>query len=162
MPGLSPRERGNRCHVGVEEEHVGSIPARAGEPPSGRLGSRSGSVYPRASGGTLLLRKSHCSNHGLSPRERGNRDRARPGERLLGSIPARAGEPRARAGRGQRSWVYPRASGGTDTWSWAEALIEGLSPRERGNPDGQAGFHRVDGSIPRERGNLKEALDVAS
>ena len=70
---------------------------------------------------------------GLSPRERGNHRRLRERVCAVGSIPARAGEPRAdgRATRSRR--VYPRASGGTTIASVASTRRAGLSPRERGN-----------------------------
>ena len=91
---------------------------------------------------------------GLSPRVRGNRMEMADGKLSLGSIPACAGEPFAEHGfhvgiqvypacAGEPSnplrpvrhrWVYPRVCGGTETMQGREALIEGLSPRVRGNP----------------------------
>ena len=50
--GLSPRVRGN--HILAQPGHlgVGSIPARAGEPPSKMGPATIFTVYPRACGGT--------------------------------------------------------------------------------------------------------------
>ena len=70
---------------------------------------------------------------GLSPRGRGNRSQSRKYRRAQRSIPARAGEPARRAGRPSSRWVYPRAGGGTATYSDPVQSIEGLSPRGRGN-----------------------------
>ena len=71
-PGLSPRVRGNLqvCQEGVLS--LGSIPARAGEPPT-ECGSRWPTrVYPRACGGTLEPIAVKDTDTGLSPRVRGN------------------------------------------------------------------------------------------
>ena len=98
VSGLSPRVRGN--HVGGDQVAGGrgSIPARAGEPPSRRLTSIPPTVYPRACGGTVIHAAVVYSSHGLSPRVRGNLLAARRGRRRDRSIPARAGEPRTVAG----------------------------------------------------------------
>ena len=50
--GLSPRMRGNREWGAEELEHIGSIPAHAGEPTSSGLSDSRRRVYPRACGGT--------------------------------------------------------------------------------------------------------------
>ncbi len=73
--GLSPRVRGNpwclyRCSV-----YAGSIPACAGEPPSGIGILTPSSVYPRVCGGTPGLLLPGTAAIGLSPRVRGNRHR---------------------------------------------------------------------------------------
>ena len=89
---------------------------------------------------------------GLSPRVRGNpHDRPiRMG--WLRSIPARAGEPRRPYDQGCRTWVYPRACGGTIAPAPPFGSLLGLSPRVRGNrviPPLQA---RECGSIPARAG----------
>ena len=131
--GLSPRERGNRSTVTPSWSTRRSIPARAGEPYSLRANSSVHRVYPRASGGTVIRSASTVVPAGLSPRERGNHAGAAIVDLLLGSIPARAGEPWP-----SRMWwpcrgVYPRASGGTWMFNEERFGIDGLSPRERGN-----------------------------
>ena len=111
--GLSPRERGNRRFPGGKALTTRSIPARAGEPePRRRFGPRPW-VYPRASGGTHDEGVREHPVVGLSPRERGNPARDPPGQRVPGSIPARAGEPGGCDPYGDHIEVYPRASGGT-------------------------------------------------
>ena len=93
MQGLSPRVRGNLV-AGVFGGGIGgSIPARAGEPSRHVNHSLVKPVYPRACGGTGMVRKSWVTGAGLSPRVRGNRFCTGATVCLSGSIPARAGEP---------------------------------------------------------------------
>ena len=89
---------------------------------------------------------------GLSPRMRGNRRGRFSGRHHVGSIPAHAGEPIRFIGFEYMAGVYPRACGGTSKRSTLCAILQGLSPRMRGNrtvsvdePDGT-------GSIPAHAG----------
>ena len=93
LEGLFPRVRGNYQHVLELDRCLGSIPARAGEPPLRQIQNRIKMVYPRACGGTN--EKSGMGNvaSGLSPRVRGNLQVGIALELHYGSIPARAGEP---------------------------------------------------------------------
>ena len=52
--GLSPRVRGNQHHDTDGRFLPGSIPARAGEPPTSPCGPCVREVYPRACGGTVV------------------------------------------------------------------------------------------------------------
>ena len=70
-------------------------------------------VYPRACGGTEGYSVFLPKPGGLSPRVRGNRMHLRFLLALIGSIPARAGEPYAPAFPAGPNRVYPRACGGT-------------------------------------------------
>ena len=114
--GLSPRVRGNpdwRMSSGFRRR---SIPACAGEPPSGGGAGRPRMVYPRVCGGTLLGQLIVVRVTGLSPRVRGNQQRVAHvagGDR---SIPACAGEPLPQHPEGKRVRVYPRVCGGTAHW----------------------------------------------
>ena len=54
----------------------------------------------------------------------------------MGSIPARAGEPRSWGARSPKRRVYPRACGGTSGSYRCRGSSPGLSPRVRGNPRG--------------------------
>ena len=111
--GLSPRVRGNPSVVSVVVSSMRSIPARAGESLRRTRQRRSLGVYPRVCGGTAFVYVGLGTWTGLSPRVRGNlRDLLNAGKHL-GSIPARAGEPRATSASTCPSWVYPRACGGT-------------------------------------------------
>ena len=52
---------------------------------------------------------------------------------MRGSIPARAGEPRASTRLAKLPRVYPRACGGTSNFKHVLPRRWGLSPRVRGN-----------------------------
>ena len=111
--GLSPRVRGNLVRVPAWLSSVGSIPARAGEPAVRATDVIADGVYPRACGGTGFHHARKVCTWGLSPRVRGNPLGVHAVERELGSIPARAGEPRRGIPTASMFGVYPRACGGT-------------------------------------------------
>ncbi len=93
--GLSPRVRGNRCWPRGYRGKDRSIPARAGEPGSPPNARNIHRVYPRACGGTSPPASVTAPLKGLSPRVRGNPVMLNAMAGIAGSIPARAGEPRA-------------------------------------------------------------------
>ena len=150
--GLSPRMRGNQCICQKVDVLYGSIPARAGEPcwycrPIGLT-----TVYPRACGGTWHHTEDQVTDYGLSPRVRGNRRQPETHHKVGGSIPARAGEPLSTRPVRRLREVYPRACGGTGWSHRLPPLIEGLSPRVRGNPDNPLNPLDVFRSIPARAG----------
>ena len=129
-----------------------SIPASAGEPPSGSLSRLKSWVYPRECGGTEHSRVAAETVHGLSPRVRGNPHASGAEAPYLRSIPASAGEPSRRGSDMGRMRVYPRECGGTISFMFSALIPTGLSPRVRGNL-----FHRRynqhgEGSIPASAG----------
>ena len=152
--GLSPRVRGNRWERLPRRLICGSIPACAGEPLGKHTCLRHARVYPRVCGGTLLADPGADHTPGLSPRVRGNpapdsgvggcpglspRVRGNPPAPLplpgyQRSIPACAGEPRIATGKPTAGRVYPRVCGGTSGAGHILPLLQGLSPRVRGNP----------------------------
>ena len=89
---------------------------------------------------------------GLSPRVRGNLLHNLSALPEHGSIPARAGEPSLIAALASVSGVYPRACGGTGTFSWTCTNANGLSPRVRGNLQPRGGHPHTDRSIPARAG----------
>ncbi len=113
--GLSPRARGNRNARAFALSGCRSIPACAGEPWLFLRDECAVEVYPRVRGGTRCNASRRESGGGLSPRARGNRwpSARAPGARR--SIPACAGEPRARRSTYRHLAVYPRVRGGTIT-----------------------------------------------
>ena len=111
--GPSPRGRGNHPDGDHAHPGLGSIPARAGEPFHGQLRRVAGKVHPRAGGGTRASADPVAAGAGPSPRGRGNLPPTRKPSGGSGSIPARAGEPRAIIPGPARSRVHPRAGGGT-------------------------------------------------
>ena len=113
--GLSPRVRGNQRQPAGGHHPGRSIPARAGEPFGRRRIAGFDRVYPRACGGTGSQQPEHGPVGGLSPRVRGNLFRLQIGVIVIGSIPARAGEPPESTATGRPTRVYPRACGGTSS-----------------------------------------------
>ena len=92
--GLSPRVRGNHAVMMLNDARSGSIPACAGEPISAGSSVKPARVYPRVCGGTVDAPICRPASSGLSPRVRGNPTAGPPGDALVRSIPACAGEPR--------------------------------------------------------------------
>ena len=92
--GLSPRVRGNPQIRHPALRHFRSIPACAGEPSIDAISGLTGTVYPRVCGGTVSNSPCLGMMVGLSPRVRGNPRTRCSDERLYGSIPACAGEPK--------------------------------------------------------------------
>ena len=133
IQGLSPRARGNLFPPGHGADCYGPIPASAGEPAVCLLSTSLHRAYPRERGGTGRLVDWIPVGQGLSPRARGNPVVADPKRRIMGPIPASAGEPIGVRSLKPRQRAYPRERGGTmhdpdevlDRW--------GLSPRARGN-----------------------------
>ena len=131
--GLSPHGRGNPEQDADRPEVDGSIPARAGEPEDEPGAAVLQAVYPRTGGGTIGSSDIGAFFGGLSPHGRGNRDACDGHRRLLGSIPARAGEPSTRARSIGTKRVYPRTGGGTGVSVADLRGVYGLSPHGRGN-----------------------------
>ena len=89
---------------------------------------------------------------GLSPRMRGNPRGRRRTPDAAGSIPAHAGEPWKRPPEWWTLRVYPRACGGTPDNPLGPNVVEGLSPRMRGNPRRTSASTARKGSIPAHAG----------
>ena len=150
--GLSPRLRGNQRHPTRDWNGSGSIPAPAGEPAPMPVPYTCAEVYPRACGGTGYAASRVAPVQGLSPRLRGNRLPLPEYIRVIGSIPAPAGEPPLAHLVSPSSWVYPRACGGTTQHKQPQDMKEGLSPRLRGNLHQCCGCPTERGSIPAPAG----------
>ena len=113
VAGLSPPTRGNRRLRSYERQHIGSIPAHAGEPAGAGRGLPRRQVYPRPRGGTAQSVPNPLTIRGLSPPTRGNPSPASGWERGYRSIPAHAGEPSTSRHTSEDWKVYPRPRGGT-------------------------------------------------
>ena len=83
---------------------------------------------------------------------RGNLELGRRELQPAGSIPAHAGEPRARGCQAQAAPVYPRTCGGTVRFLRSVGGSTGLSPHMRGNLDSLDGERPALGSIPAHAG----------
>ena len=153
VSGLSPRRRGNLALLPQILSLTGSIPAQAGEPKGDDRVRGDQGVYPRAGGGEPSEHRSILHRSGVYPRAgRGNLDHRRPCARLLGSIPAQAGEPAVRSRPERHHRVYPRAGGGTGNHRDTACRTSGLSPRRRGNPRVGVEHDLPIGSIPAQAG----------
>ena len=148
LEGLSPRVRGNPAGIPDTISTARSIPACAGEPCAGGPPLVGREVYPRVCGGTGPIRPKSGPPAGLSPRVRGNPQRATEGHFAVRSIPACAGEPSAILTPKMRLVVYPRVCGGTGPLQARVGGMDGLSPRVRGNPVPAAQFPIRRRSIP--------------
>ena len=146
--GLSPRGRGNPHILPPRIAPQGSIPAWAGEPAQRPQALHLLWVYPRVGGGTWGIREAKFPGWGLSPRGRGNPEAARRDPVPGRSIPAWAGEPAARRRRPSRPAVYPRVGGGTNLTDARSPVVNGLSPRGRGNRLRERPPGAEPGSIP--------------
>ena len=161
-PGLSPHERGNRPRSASSPPGDGTIPARAGEPRGGRGARKESRDYPRTSGGTP---RSSCNRRrrlGLSPHERGNRERSAWTGSPVRTIPARAGEPRTNTPVRPDWRDYPRTSGGTAPPAVTSTPVTGLSPHERGNLSCVMRFSILSGTIPARAGEPSSRTWAAS
>ena len=129
-------------------QRLGSIPACAGEPPAARQPGARGRVYPRVCGGTSLRIRGLGRRAGLSPRVRGNLVTYAPAPAPDRSIPACAGEPLSWGRAAHCGRVYPRVCGGTYSGELRVAVMDGLSPRVRGNLTHRHSPRQSCGSIP--------------
>ena len=162
LAGLSPRVRGNLRPVLRFCRALRSIPACAGEPPPPDSQPRHERVYPRVCGGTDATGLRALQVQGLSPRVRGNLLVWVAGSLVWGSIPACAGEPRARSECNLRSRVYPRVCGGTANAMRDAIDFRGLSPRVRGNRAERRGPGPPSWSIPACAGEPETVREMSA
>ena len=140
--------RGNRQAVVVVQSSSGSIPACAGEPSASSPWCNRTAVYPRVCGGTARAAGVVRVFYGLSPRVRGNLFLTEGDILRSGSIPACAGEPLRNLEPSTEYEVYPRVCGGTNVGFELGCAVQGLSPRVRGNRQGNVRVRSNRGSIP--------------
>ena len=131
--GLSPRVRGNQIHRCANARHEGPIPACAGQPWRPVAGTSSSRAYPRVCGATQVRAAKRASDEGLSPRVRGNLRVGHHRSRILGPIPACAGQPLGAFFNQDELMAYPRVCGATPRRYRPGPAPWGLSPRVRGN-----------------------------
>ena len=140
--------RGNRAIAVANLRRTGPIPAYAGQPGGVSSWFRGCGAYPRVCGATSLVPLQAGQFWGLSPRMRGNRLNLQDNCRILGPIPAYAGQPFFGVSEKTLNTAYPRVCGATGTGQRSGARGWGLSPRMRGN---RLAVHWVDrgvGPIP--------------
>ena len=150
--GPSPRARGSRSRSPTASRASGSIPASAGEPLAEPDGVESVRVHPRERGGALDGHALGQCPAGPSPRARGSLAFELIGAIGDGSIPASAGEPRARASTSAARGVHPRERGGAAVSDIDIDAATGPSPRARGSRSRSPTASRASGSIPASAG----------
>ena len=146
--GLSPRGRGSRNRRHNAHVHQGSIPAWAGEPAPRSACFLVLRVYPRVGGGAAGATSRSRLRRGLSPRGRGSLSRKGMADRIVGSIPAWAGEPLRVSFGDLLIRVYPRVGGGAERLKSLPLPDLGLSPRGRGSRNRLCRHVTGRGSIP--------------
>ena len=152
IAGPSPRVRGIQARDPGLCDHNGSIPAGAGNPPTGSSTRPGRWVHPRGCGESMRRARLRFSGWGPSPRVRGIRRPPPAARRRLGSIPAGAGNPGMRSTARIGSRVHPRGCGESILTMCVEHAETGPSPRVRGiHPGGLPSADRW-GPSPRVRG----------
>ncbi len=106
--------------------------------------------------------KGDARSNGPSPRTRGSRDEAQDHRHDLGSIPAHAGEPTARAEQTVTDRVHPRARGGATGDAPAGVRYRGPSPRTRGSRPTYRCVAVIRGSIPAHAGEPAGSVACAA
>ena len=101
-----------------------------------------------------------CIKLGLSPRGRGKPSVAQMRQWVGRSIPAWAGETRARSLGYAAAGVYPRVGGGNGEQTETGAKKQGLSPRGRGKPAWIWWGRSAQGSIPAWAGETRHRRRV--
>ncbi len=150
--GLSPLARGNLRSDEHYHAREGTIPARAGQPCSLTTASAVSWDYPRSRGATGACAGAYGARTGLSPLARGNRIVDFGNGKHRGTIPARAGQPRARFCRAWRLRDYPRSRGATTLIRRRIGAYAGLSPLARGNLCAMTASASPLGTIPARAG----------
>ncbi len=152
-PGLSPLARGNPGRQAAQRRGDGPIPARAGQPPRGRVPRGRSRAYPRSRGATRCAPVPMHQHEGLSPLARGNRARGHSPAGPGGPIPARAGQPRSYRPISGAQGAYPRSRGATSIMSSVTTCWKGLSPLARGNHPRPDQHGLLVGPIPARAGH---------
>ena len=146
--GRSPRGRGSRLCLPDRHAVDGSIPAWAGEPPSGRWTTDHRGVDPRVGGGAGETAGIKPGMKGRSPRGRGSPNFVAEPGKIDGSIPAWAGEPGSVCASLLIARVDPRVGGGAANAAPLLILDQGRSPRGRGSHVARRVARESHGSIP--------------
>ena len=146
--GSSPPARGRASRARRRPHAMGFIPACAGESgdPYGRASFRR--VRPRLRGGETTCRNVSSPAEGSSPPARGRGEQAACHHRVVGFIPACAGESNRGASAPRGTGVHPRLRGGEPQCAEGGSGGEGSSPPARGRGRSDAGKSQTTGFIP--------------
>ena len=134
---------------------MGSIPAHAGQPARSCGQAAPARVHPRSRGAAAVRRRFEGHGKGPSPLTRGSRRWHCELNRLGGSIPAHAGQPRSLATTGWAAGVHPRSRGAAVAGATPLSALQGPSPLTRGSLEVKAQNVALMGSIPAHAGQPK-------
>ena len=139
----------------------GLIPARAGNtavPPMRRSPQR---AHPRSRGEHMSPRAPHALSQGSSPLARGTRAETGTNIRIVGLIPARAGNTGQVPAQHQCCGAHPRSRGEHSKYRRLPHRAWGSSPLARGTPPELLKFRGVLGLIPARAGNTLASAPYA-
>ena len=134
LSGSSPRVRGTPDVSARHVEHVGIIPACAGNTTANSAFTIAARDHPRVCGEHHDGAHQRLRGRGSSPRVRGTHQARREEARGLGIIPACAGNTSPRSRTRNSSRDHPRVCGEHQALEGIRALFPGSSPRVRGTP----------------------------
>ena len=139
--------------TGFLRSRHGIIPAHAGNTAGTDSVFTNARDHPRACGEHLAERPFESEQAGSSPRMRGTQSGGGYIDRLVGIIPAHAGNTVPVAAGVVPEGDHPRACGEHRHWLGGACVVEGSSPRMRGTLLLEAGRLWPDGIIPAHAGN---------
>ena len=152
-PGSSPLARGTLNQGGEKIDAAGLIPARAGNTPRSARKETRMRAHPRSRGEHRDMSGRPCLKSGSSPLARGTLGSSRRTFRVMGLIPARAGNTATGwCGRECRR-AHPRSRGEHSRRLASVIASMGSSPLARGTPPLRDPMTQLRGLIPARAGN---------
>ena len=153
--GSSPHARGTRGQGDAVQVAVGIIPACAGNTGTRNIFYKHRGDHPRMRGEHLLRICMRNAGRGSSPHARGTHGSIRGARRLLGIIPACAGNTQSRNVDISLRVDHPRMRGEHTASSRYMSRSAGSSPHARGTPSSPINARECIGIIPACAGNTK-------
>ena len=130
--GSSPRVRGKRHEIAINQFHARIIPARAGQTVTMMTRAELDTDHPRACGANTAVQSQRGAEYGSSPRVRGKRPCVGIVRRPRRIIPARAGQTGSSLTKPMPITDHPRACGANTCCHRSWGVAGGSSPRVRG------------------------------
>ena len=156
--GSSPLARGTRLDSHIAANRAGLIPARAGNTVKRDPNPRVLRAHPRSRGEHTVLSPGKIPRRGSSPLARGTPSGKSRSKRLLGLIPARAGNTPARSVKAMHGWAHPRSRGEHSRPLGEGDAWVGSSPLARGTLEANRHLRHQLGLIPARAGNTRNRI----
>ena len=150
--GPSPLTRGKPLLISPANGESGTIPAHAGETLVQGVVKFLRRDHPRSRGGNARAGRRQVLAPGPSPLTRGKRLLQQGALQGGGTIPAHAGETKARADQQHPDKDHPRSRGGNPVGTDTAKSVLGPSPLTRGKPGQQRPGTQPHGTIPAHAG----------